>query len=351
MAVKVTLDNTLGAAFLGVSASCVLTGIAVLQTHLYYHTYPKDWMFQKVAVGVLMTLAGLHLIFSLHSVYHYLITNFGNMKAIQSVIWSFKLQVLINALMVLFVQGLYALRIWKLGRHISRIWPTFMGCIVAGGWSVGFILVVKSYQATSFENLDAMNGIVYATFTTATTIDVMIATTMCYYLNRSRSSFAGTNNKIIIVMRYVLISGFLTSACSLSALITFATLPHTMVFIGIDFLLPNLYFTSYLAMLNARKSLNGREASSGVTSTNGQSSGVDVSKVIHVRSGLVLRTDTGNILSVDDKMNPDGIPLSETRYTSNFSNKYDPERDAPSKHLGIAMHRTEERKYDRNERR
>jgi hypothetical protein len=25
-------------------------GIAMVQTHLYYHNYPKDWMFQKVAV-------------------------------------------------------------------------------------------------------------------------------------------------------------------------------------------------------------------------------------------------------------------------------------------------------------
>jgi len=86
-----------------------------------------------------------------------------------------------------------------------------------------------------------------------------------------------TNNKILIIMRYVLITGFLTryilpsnyetvrlmglySACSLSALITVSVavyscpnlltlatffflkyfiMPHNMIFIGIDFLLPN----------------------------------------------------------------------------------------------------------------
>ena len=106
-------------------------------------------------------------------------------------------------------------------------------------------------------------------------------------------------------------------------------MPHNMVFIGIDFLLPNrsytnfelkyltciyrnfeVYFTSYLAMsvysvsvstectfcnkkfrLNARKFVNDREASS-----------VDVSKVI--RSGYTLRTETLNIHSVDDKIAP-----------------------------------------------
>jgi hypothetical protein len=44
--------------------------------------------------------------------------------------------------------------------------------------------------------------------------------------------------------------------------------------------------------LNARKSVNEREASSSV----------DVSKVI--RSGYTLRTETVNIHSVDDKMTP-----------------------------------------------
>jgi len=69
-------NNTIDAAFLGISASCMwvtswtileapwysyppaisLTGIAIVQTHLYYHQYPKDWMFQKVAVSIVASI-------------------------------------------------------------------------------------------------------------------------------------------------------------------------------------------------------------------------------------------------------------------------------------------------------
>jgi len=37
--------------------------------------------------------------------------------------------------------------------------------------------------------------------------------------------------------------------------ITLAVMPHNLVFQGIEFLLPKLYINSYLAMLNARRSL------------------------------------------------------------------------------------------------
>ncbi|KIM38415.1 hypothetical protein M413DRAFT_30239 [Hebeloma cylindrosporum] len=316
---KATVDNTLGAAFLGIAASCILIGISMVQTHSYYQSYPKDWMFQKVAVGVLMSLAILHTVFTIHAIYFYLIVNFGNPKGLGSVIWSVyselqgdphymflisltdactnhQLQVVFNTIMVLLVQGLYAMRVWKPST------PTV---------GVGFLSIVESFKQTSFNNLDSMKKVLYATFSIATGIDFVIAGAMCYYLNKSRSSFVGTNNKILTIMRYVLITGCVTSACSFSALITFATMPYNMVFLGIDFLLPNLYFTSYIAMLNARKSTNERETTSSA----------DVSKVVHVRSGINIH--------VDDKITPDGIPLSETRFTPSFSNKFDPD------HIGV----------------
>ncbi|KIM38364.1 hypothetical protein M413DRAFT_245084 [Hebeloma cylindrosporum] len=332
MAVKVTLDNTLGAAFLGTMAACLLIGISIVQTHSYYRNYPRDWMFQKIAVGVLMVFLVLITIFTIHAMYFYLITNFGNPKGLETVIWSFKMQVLFNTFIILSVQGLYALRVWKLGSNFSRIWPGVVGFVVAGGWAVGFFALSHSMNQTDFTDLDEMRGTIPAMFAVATAIDIIIAGSMCYYLNRSRSSFAATNNKIFTVMRYVLITGFLTSACSLATLITYVTMPDNLVFIGINLLLPILYANSYIAMLNARKSMNEKETS-----------GSDVSKALHIKSGTTLRTDFGQ--SVDDK---DGIPLSARFTSSTFSNKYDLEQSIPSKHVGIEVHRTEERKYDQN---
>lgn len=314
---QVTLDNTIGAAFLGASASCILFGITIVQTQLYYHNFPKDWTFQKASVATLVIFATFHLIFTLHAVYFYIIVNFGNLAALQTIVWSFKGQLLINTLTALLVQGLYAMRVWKFGRNFSRFWSGFAVCIVAGGWAVGIFAVVKSYKQKNFTDLDSMRSVLYAAPITATSVDMIIAAAMCYYLNRSRTSFVRTNNKIFNVMRYVLISGFLTSACSLCTLITYATMPHNLVFIGIDLVLPNLYINSYIAMLNTRKSMNDQETLS-----------LDISKVLNMRPGSTMRTNDRNIHSVDDKMFRDGILLSPKGFTFNESNKSDQELES-----------------------
>ncbi|KIM38406.1 hypothetical protein M413DRAFT_30232 [Hebeloma cylindrosporum] len=359
MKVPVTLDDTLGAALLGVVISCILFGIAIVQTHLYYYNFPKDWMLQKASVGVLMALATLHMVFTIHALYYYLIVNFGNPEGLDTIVWfvfqrflefvliqthvnrSFKLQVLFNTLIVFLVQGLYAVRIWKrkfsfdmnfntrssteatkVGKHFSRFLPAVVGFTVACGWGVGFLLIDKAYEETTFSNLSAMSPFIYMAFTTATAIDAILASAMCYYLNWGRSPFIGTSNKIVTVMRYVLITGFLTSACSLSTLMTYALMPDNMIFIGIDFLLPNIYVNSYFALLNARKSINEQQPAS-----------LDVSKMLNVKADSTLPTDSGHRTSIDDQTNPDGIPPPATRLTSNFSNRYDPEKETASQSL------------------
>jgi len=102
-----------------------------------------------------------------------------------------------------------------------------------------------------------LHALLLGVFIAATVIDFSIATAICYYIQTNRACFYGsTNSRVVRVMKYVLICGFLTSACSLSALITYITMSTNLIFLGIDFLLPHLYLNSYLAMLNARHNGN-----------------------------------------------------------------------------------------------
>jgi len=100
-----------------------LFGIAIVQTHLYYHNFSKDWPFQKILVricrnsnakhflisysasgggshvcivfqgswgsmtSISRVLATLDLIFMLHAVYFYLVVNFGNLVALETIVW------------------------------------------------------------------------------------------------------------------------------------------------------------------------------------------------------------------------------------------------------------------------
>ncbi|KAL0952276.1 hypothetical protein HGRIS_006566 [Hohenbuehelia grisea] len=50
--VTLTLDNTIGAAYLGVVGSAILFGVSNLQTYIYYTQYPHDWRWQKFSFRV-----------------------------------------------------------------------------------------------------------------------------------------------------------------------------------------------------------------------------------------------------------------------------------------------------------
>ncbi|KAJ3511727.1 hypothetical protein NLJ89_g3926 [Agrocybe chaxingu] len=314
-------------------------------------------------VGILAALDTFHLGLTVHAVYHYVITEFGNLAAQQFVVWSFKLQIAVNVVIVLMVQSLYTLRVWKrkpsydawmetptqivpsVGRHHSKLWPILVMAFVGAGYIIGIYLAVETYRLNTFADLKGMTWVVYASFSSATSVDIAIATAIVYYLRAARTSFSGTNNRLISIMRYVLISGFLTSACSLTALITYAAMPNTLVFLGVEFLLTKLYINSYVAMLNARTTVRDTESSSA---------NISVSKILNLRTGDRQPTDSTHVMvNHDDKIDQDAIHLTPTEYRGKMDHDFTGDLKgrtttgtSPSPNLGITVHRSEQRYYD-----
>ncbi|KAJ8693346.1 hypothetical protein PTI98_008350 [Pleurotus ostreatus] len=259
-----SLGMTLGAAYLGVVVSAILFGITNLQSYIYFTQYQNDWLLQKLSVGILWFLDAFHLALTIQVVYHYLVESFGNFQAQEVIIWSFKLQIVINVVIIILVQSLYAARVWKLGRHYHVLLPWVVIVVVAAGYGVGVLLALQTYRIDSFPELVNIAWTIYLSFATSTFIDLVIATSMCFYLQRSRSGFSELNSRIVTLMQYVLASGMATSACSMAALIAYALLPNTLVFLGIEFLLTKLYINSFISMLNTRK-VTPKEISEGVS--------------------------------------------------------------------------------------
>ncbi|KAF9545672.1 hypothetical protein CPC08DRAFT_716149 [Agrocybe pediades] len=251
-----SIHSTLGAGLIGNVVASILFGVSILQTYYYYVNFPKDWLFQKAAVGGLIALDATHLAVTTQAIYSYAISAYTANAGISldTVLWSVKLQMLFNLLIVIAVQSLYAVRIWKLGGYFSRWCPIVVACFVLSGYAIGSILVYSMYQLETWDDLLDYSWAVYASLSVSTGIDIVLASAMCCLLRRSRSSFDGTNNFITRIIQYVLISGLLTGACSLAALITFATMPHNWIFYAISFLLTKLYVNSYISMLNSRQS-------------------------------------------------------------------------------------------------
>ncbi|TFK59564.1 hypothetical protein BDN72DRAFT_594251 [Pluteus cervinus] len=266
---KQTLDNTIGAAFLGIVGASLLFGMTSVQAYYYYHAYPKDSRLHKCAVAGLWLLDAFHQGLIVHAVYMYIISGFMNPFSLSHIIWSIKLQIVISVVIIVIVHSLYAYRVWLLNGYHHGVIGYLVAAVVVGGFVIGIIFAIEVYRVEFFSELDNISWAVTSSLATATTIDFVIAAAMVFYLRKSKGTESRLNSRISKVMQYALGSGLLTSACSLSALFTYILLPNTFVFVGLEFLLTKLYVGSFLAMLNARdrKDVNSDDGSLEGTTT------------------------------------------------------------------------------------
>ncbi|KAF9039697.1 hypothetical protein BDZ89DRAFT_373631 [Hymenopellis radicata] len=213
-----TVDNTVGAVFLGMLGACALFGVTSVQAYMYFHNYPKDSHWNKISVAVLWILDTLHLTLTIHAMYTYIVDE--SHTQIIHIVWSMKLQVVVMVIIIVLVQSLYAVRIWLLSGYHRGFLRYLVPVAVAGGFAVGIVFAYQIYQQATFEDLTSIAWALDSSLAAATVIDFFLALCMCYYLRKSRTSERQLNSRISVVMQYSLSSGLLTSTCSLSALFT-----------------------------------------------------------------------------------------------------------------------------------
>ncbi|KAK0187543.1 hypothetical protein F5146DRAFT_1140969 [Armillaria mellea] len=262
--------NTLGALYVGTTVAAILFGITNLQTLIYYKRYPDDLGIYQYSVAILWfaylihakefrittfidrVLDAFHVALSTHMLYFYMVDMYGDLAvALGYPVWSFRLQLVINVLIVLYVQGLYAVRIWKLGRHFGNILPCLVFLAITISLGVGIFLVYDIYVITTLPSFFAHSVPIYLYCSTIVVADLTIALMMCYYLHKSREAmdFSTTFTPMLLhLMRLILVSGLATSVCSLFTLIAFIMWPESLIFLGIDFIIPKLYINSLLTM-------------------------------------------------------------------------------------------------------
>ncbi|KAK0221338.1 hypothetical protein IW262DRAFT_1459539 [Armillaria fumosa] len=191
-----SLGGTFGALYLGATIAAILFGITNLQVLIYYKKYFNDWV-----------LDALHVALSTHALYFYLIDMFGNATgALETNEWSMNLQLSLNDVIIVYVQGLYAIRLWKRScrtafpqvsallcrekiYEISVVLLLIMGQFLAVAASLGTatFMIYEIYFIGNLISVSTTTVIsIYALFSTIVIADFTIAFMMCYYLHKSR---------------------------------------------------------------------------------------------------------------------------------------------------------------------
>ncbi|EMD35694.1 hypothetical protein CERSUDRAFT_96803 [Gelatoporia subvermispora B] len=256
-------DNTLGACLLGVIVASIFYGITVLQTYMYYRRYQHDGKLLKSTIGLLFTrlLDTIHEVFAIHVIYTVLVTRNGSPTALSAPPWSVVVNVLLTGISDVIVRLLFCQRLWKFSSNRFVVLPVFLGnaCTLAG--AIAF--VVKAATLDSFPTFKTVSWTWYLALVSGVATDLILATSLVFYLWKSRTGFRRTDSMVQVLIMYCINTTLLTSLCETTCFITLATMPDTFVYYTFFTILPKLLLNSLLATYNARDTVRETYRGSG----------------------------------------------------------------------------------------
>ncbi|KAI0701745.1 hypothetical protein C8Q76DRAFT_756777 [Earliella scabrosa] len=278
MAIAQTLDNTLGAAFVGNIFAATLYGLTTLQTYTYYNRSGKDSRLLKSLVAILWILDTLHIVLISHTVYTYSVTHFGNQAELQKPTWSVVAHIVVTGVSDGIIRGIFCYRILILSNQnrILFIFNAFASLLMVGN---NLALTVKCFSISNYSELDKFSWLFYFNLSAAVVSDALIAASMCWVLATRTSPVMRVNNTIRTLIMYSINTGAVTTICTFATLVMYAVAPHTFIFMATFFPLAKLLLNALLASLNARKSLreqlsNADAVTLPLTSSNPGSGGI-----------------------------------------------------------------------------
>jgi len=199
----------------------------------------------------------VHLSFVIHTVYHYLITNYYNHDALGVMIWSVSLEALPTGVTAALVQSFYAHRVYKMS-HQNVLLTGLILLIVLATSACGTAWVVLALEAQTYERLLHISPLTISINALSTSADVIITVTMCFMLYQTRPASLETESMVNRLILFTINTGLLTSLCAVASLISLILSPKTLIYASFYFCIGRLYSNALLASLNARSVIRGR---------------------------------------------------------------------------------------------
>ncbi|KAJ7708745.1 hypothetical protein B0H17DRAFT_1191242 [Mycena rosella] len=255
------LDTTFGVCLIGVIIAAEFHGVACVQAW-YYFTHQTDRWPLKLYVATLLSLDSVHQALITHTVYTYFVTNFDNPSQLNHIVWSLRVQVLINGLTALLAQSFLAFRVWRLSKGNKWLTGAALVLILAEFGSV-LAYIARSIPLKALAEVETrLKALSITVNALAASSDVFIAAILCFLLLSSRTGFNRTDTMIRKLVLFFVNTGLFTRLFSLFAiasLISITVASTTFIYILFFFCMGRLYCNSLLAILNARKMIRGRD--------------------------------------------------------------------------------------------
>ncbi|KJA21983.1 hypothetical protein HYPSUDRAFT_139786, partial [Hypholoma sublateritium FD-334 SS-4] len=229
----------------------------------YYFCHQKDKWPVKSMVAAVLVFDTIHQCLIVHTVYVYVITNWGNPVYLERILYLFstKVEVLFNGLTALVVQSFLAIRLWRFSGRKSLV-AGFIGALVLGEFGLynSFVL-----HMTTFVELAKLKYLSILVNALAAAGDLTIAAGLCINLHLSRTGLSRSNAMINMLILFSVNTGALTCLCAVASLISIVCAGDTFLYISFFFCIGRLYTNSLLATLNGRKMIRSAGSAAGTT--------------------------------------------------------------------------------------
>ncbi|KAH6893724.1 hypothetical protein BKA70DRAFT_835392 [Coprinopsis sp. MPI-PUGE-AT-0042] len=250
-----TLDDTYGAAMIGVLVNVMLYGATTSQTYTYYTSYPKDNRRNTFMVGALWILDTVQTFLSGEAMYFYLISNYGRPHTLERAHWSIHICILLNRLIAFIAQIYFSYVTFKLCPQRFRKWlvSTISILVFANvGFGVAFVILCYVW-GSDYGRIREMNKYGAVPSVVAGVIaEFLIAGCLCIFLKERASDFKGTRKVIRQVLFYAINRCLLSSIFLTVEVALMETKSATFYYMALEFIVGKLYVASVLATLNAR---------------------------------------------------------------------------------------------------
>ncbi|KAH8115394.1 hypothetical protein DFH11DRAFT_1507892 [Phellopilus nigrolimitatus] len=262
------LRLTFGAMFVGCLISVAFSGIGTLQAYLYFRqSRRRDTQSMKLTVKLITRtlcrriLDLIHSVFICQSVWHYLVLSWGDLDELDHLTWLASIAV--TGLITFVVQTFFANRVWRLSKHNAIITALIVVvAVVRLGSALSMFIWPPRIRLKHFSLfIQKFRWLFTFGLALSCIIDALITSSLCYYLQGSRTGYSSIDDIIHRLLLYTINNGLLTSFASMLAMIFAAAMPHNFLFLSLHFFIAKCYINSLLASLNSRDALKDRDDS------------------------------------------------------------------------------------------
>ncbi|TBU25226.1 hypothetical protein BD311DRAFT_765129 [Dichomitus squalens] len=251
------VQQTLGALLLGTFVGLILYGLAIHQFYRYMRLHAKDSLSIRTLVSLTLTLETIHVAFSLHVCYYYMVSHYSQPSAFSHNVWCVNCLPILGSCIMVTTQFFFVRRVSLIGVKYRALAILATLCL-----SAKFVLMVYLTAKVFRKNAPtafADEVVVTTGFGCAVVGDIVLTGALISVLRRGRATQKREHVLTETAVIYLVNTGMLICILDMVTVVVAAAIPLSVWWSGVNFVTVRLYANTLLSVLNSRKQLDNWE--------------------------------------------------------------------------------------------